>query len=178
MGGMAAELLIAHFQMLGRYNTIANQRLYEACARLDDDEYREERRGSFASIHRTLNHILLGDRIWMGRFVEPGLTRTPALGAILYDDFSALTAARQSEDAQIEAFLAELDPDFLTREIHYINSAGELYIDPASLALAHMFNHQTHHRGQAHVMLSETSVQPPSLDMHRAIRPRAERAAG
>ena len=157
--------------MLARYNTIANERLYEAVARLDDAEYRRERDASFRSIHRTLNHILLGDRIWMGRFTETAHATTPPLGAELYPDFAGLRAARVAEDARIENFLAGATEDFLTKEVRYVNNAGEPHADPAGLLLAHLFNHQTHHRGQVHTMLSQTAVKPPSLDMHRAIRP-------
>ncbi|HXB68927.1 MAG TPA: DinB family protein [Candidatus Acidoferrales bacterium] len=166
--------LIAHFQMLARYNSIANERLYDACGRLDEEEYRRERAASFRSVHRTLNHILLGDRIWMARFTETGYTTTPALGSELYPDFASLRAARVAEDARIEAFLADATEELLAKEVRYVNSAGEHHADPAGLLLAHLFNHQTHHRGQVHVMLSQTTVRPPALDMHRAIRPEAE----
>jgi uncharacterized damage-inducible protein DinB len=175
-----AATLIAHFQMLARYNTIANERLYEACSRLDNEEYRRERAASFRSVHRTLNHILLGDRIWMARFTETGHANTPPLGSELYPDFVSLRAARVAEDARIEAFLADAAfqagaaEEFLAKEVRYVNSAGEHHADPAGLLLAHLFNHQTHHRGQVHTMLSQTAVKPPALDMHRAIRPEAE----
>jgi uncharacterized damage-inducible protein DinB len=170
---MAASLM-AHFQMLARYNTIANERLYETCSRLDEEEYRRERAASFRSVHRTLNHILLGDRIWMARFTGTGHATTPPLDSELYPDFAGLRAARAAEDARIEAFLAAAAEEFLTQEVRYVNSAGEPHADPAGLLLAHLFNHQTHHRGQVHVMLSQTAVRPPSLDMHRVIRPEAE----
>ena len=73
--------------MFARYNRTANERLYAACARLNDEEYRKQRRGSFGSIHGLLNHILLGDRRWMGLF-ENGERVTPPLNQILYGDFS------------------------------------------------------------------------------------------
>src|SRR5215472_14175902 len=98
--------LTAHFQMLARYNSTANERLYAACARLDDCEYRKPRAGSFGSIHALLNHILLGDRIWMARF-EGGGSTTPALNTILYEDFAELRAAREREDDRIERFFNE-----------------------------------------------------------------------
>lgn len=164
-------MLIAHFHTLARYNSIANQRLYEACAQLDDAEYRRERRGSFRSIHWTLNHILLGDRLWMDRFSSPAELATPPLATVLYDDFARLREARRVEDARIEAFMRALEAGFLARPVTYVNSEGRQCSDPAPLLLAHMFNHQTHHRGQVHVMLSQTAVKPPALDMHRAIRP-------
>jgi uncharacterized damage-inducible protein DinB len=170
---MAASL-IAHFQMLARYNTIANERLYEACGRLNEEEYRRERAASFRSVHGTLNHILLGDRIWMARFTGTDYTTTPALGNELYPDFPSLRAARVAEDARIEAFMGKATEDFLCQELRYVNSVGEPHADPSGLLLAHLFNHQTHHRGQVHVMLSQAAVKPPALDMHRAIRPETE----
>jgi uncharacterized damage-inducible protein DinB len=137
---------------------------------LDVVEYRKERRGSFGSIHGVLNHVLLGDRIWMARF-EGGEHRTPALNTVLYEDFLALRSARIEQDAHIEAFFDRLESDFLSRSLRYTNSQAGEFVEASAIAIAHFFNHQTHHRGQVHVMLSQTSVQPPSLDMHRILNP-------
>ena len=79
---------------MAHYNRIANEKLYGACAQLSDVEYRQARAGSFGSIHALLNHILLGDRIWMERFTTTSPTITPPLGGILYDDFAELRRAR------------------------------------------------------------------------------------
>lgn len=162
--------LVTHFQMLGRYNSVANERLYAVCAELTDEEYRQEGPGSFRSIHKTLNHILLGDQIWMTRFTTSDVTSTPALATILYDDFSMLREARVLEDARIEAFLAGLTDGYLRGTVSYINNAGKYFEDPIMLVLQHMFNHQTHHRGQIHVMLSQFG-KTVNLDMHRVIHP-------
>ena len=89
--------LVTHFRLLARYNRIANERLFAACAQLDDAEYRKRRAGSFGSIHGLLNHILLGDRRWMALF-EHGERLTPPLDQILCDDFSGLRSARARED--------------------------------------------------------------------------------
>jgi uncharacterized damage-inducible protein DinB len=159
-----------YFRMLARYNRIANQRLFERCAQLDDSEYRKPRPGSLGSIHGLLNHILLGDRIWMERF-EGGGHSTPALHTVLFDDFSALRCARIEQDQRIEEFFEHLPADFFSRTFHYINNQGKDYVETAAVAAGHLFNHQTHHRGQVHVMLSQTLVPPPSLDLHRAINP-------
>lgn len=156
--------------MLAKYNRIANERLYEKCGQLDDGEYRRQRAGSFGSIHALLNHILLGDRIWMARFRGEGKT-TPPLNAELYQAFPGLRAARKEEDTRIAEFFDGLSAEFLEHEIHYRNSLGVSYVENPAVAMSHMFNHQTHHRGQIHVMLSQTGVSPPSLDMHRIINP-------
>jgi uncharacterized damage-inducible protein DinB len=162
--------LAAHFQMLARYNRTANERLYAACAQLDDDEYRKLRPGSFGSIHALLNHILLGDRRWMGLF-ENGQRTTPPLNQILYDDFADLRSARVGEDARMETFFDQLDVAFWTRSFPYTNNQGKDYVETAHVACTHLFNHQTHHRGQVHVMLSQTTARPPSLDLHRIVNP-------
>jgi uncharacterized damage-inducible protein DinB len=158
------------FKMLARYNRIANARLYEQCSKLDPAEYVCERRGSFGSIHGLLNHILLGDRIWMSRFAGGGKT-TPPLNSVLFETFAGLRAARVEQDTSIEAFFHSVDGNFLDREIPYTNSLGKDYVEAAPVAVFHFFNHQTHHRGQVHIMLSQTEVKPPSLDMHRILNP-------
>lgn len=162
--------LLAQFRMLARYNCLANERLYEACSRLRDAEYRQQRKGSFGSIHALLNHILLGDRIWLARF-EGGGQSTPALNTILHEEFAELRAARADQDARIEAFFRDARPDFLTHKLRYVNSKGVERADDAGMAVAHFFNHQTHHRGQVHVMLAQTAVAAPSLDLHWIIAP-------
>jgi uncharacterized damage-inducible protein DinB len=162
--------LVAHFQMMARYNRRANAILLKVCARLSDAALRKKRRAFFDSIHGTLNHILVGDRIWLARFAGRDVPST-GLDAILYEDFDQLVDARRSEDAGIEEFIEGLDDDVLMGEINYVNNTGIACQDPLSLLIAHLFNHQTHHRGQIHDMLSQTEVAPPSLDMHRIIRP-------
>jgi uncharacterized damage-inducible protein DinB len=161
---------LAHYRMLAHYNRVANERLYERCAQLEEEEYRRQRKGSFGSIHALLNHILLGDRIWMARFQGGGQT-TPPLSTILYDDFPSLRGARTEEDRLIEDFFARLSEGFFDRSLEYTNSLGQHCVDPPSVAVTHLFNHQTHHRGQVHVMLSQTTVAPPSLDLHRIVNP-------
>jgi uncharacterized damage-inducible protein DinB len=162
--------LLSHFQMLARYNRIANEQLYAKCAELDDTEYRRHRKGSFGSIHALLNHILLGDQLWMARF-EGGGRVTLALNTILFDEFPALRAARANEDTLIESFFERLGVAFLGRSFSYTNNRGRNYVEKAPVAVSHFLNHQTHHRAQVHVMLSQTSVSPPSLDLHRIINP-------
>lgn len=156
--------------MLAHYNRIANERLFEKCAELDDAEYRKQRQGSFGSIHGLLNHILLGDQIWMARFEGNGRA-TPALNSTLFDDFSDLRSARGEQDASIESFFRRLDASFFEGSFPYTNNRGRYYVERAPVAISHFFNHQTHHRAQVHVMLSQTSVAPPSLDLHRIINP-------
>ncbi|HKI98104.1 MAG TPA: DinB family protein [bacterium] len=170
-----SDALIAHFRRMAQYSTRANAILYAACARLPDAERKRERPAFFRSIHGTLNHILVGDRIWLARFAGREVPST-GLDAILYEDFDALHAARTAEDARIEALAAGLTPDFLAGSIRYVNNEGKPYDDPVAVLLAHFFNHQTHHRGQVHGLLSHAGVPTPVLDLHRVLRPDPVRA--
>src|ERR1700750_1507189 len=94
------------FMMLALYNSWVNRRLYEAAAAVPDADYRADLGAFFGSLHGTLNHLLLGDRIWLRRFTGNG--EVPAdLDAILYGDFAALRAARVIEDLRIERYIAD-----------------------------------------------------------------------
>ncbi len=158
------DLLVRHFRTLAAYNRLANLRLYEACSRLGEAELKAWRPSFFGSIHGTLNHVMVGDRIWLARFAGEEVT-SRTLDAILYEDFEELWEARRQEDARIEAFVQGIEEGFLREEIHYVNYEGRACADPADLLVAHLFNHQTHHRGQVHDQLSQTDVPPPQLDL-------------
>jgi uncharacterized damage-inducible protein DinB len=93
------------------------------------------------------------------------------LDAILYQDFAELGAARVAEDARIEGFAAGLVPEFLGGAIDYVNNEGRRFVDPVDLLLTHLFNHQTHHRGQITDLMMQTEAKPPVLDLHRVIKP-------
>lgn len=163
-------MLKQHFQMLANYNTLANRKLYEVCSQLSDAQRKQIRPAFFKSIHGTLNHIMIGDRIWMGRFKGQEMSST-GLDAILYHDFEILQKVRGLEDKNIEVFVSNLNEDFFSKTISYVNNQGKAYKDPMALLLGHFFNHQTHHRGQIHDMLTQTEIAPPVLDMHRILRP-------
>lgn len=155
-----------------RYNTLANQRLYAACAGLDDAARKRDVGAFFGSLHGTLNHLLIGDRIWMARF-EGGIAPSTSLDAILHDSFDDLRTARTEMDTSIEAFFAALPSGFFERPLRYVNNEGRVFEDPPSLILPHFFNHQTHHRGQAHAILSQFGMgrTAPVLDLHRVLKP-------
>ena len=153
-----------YFTMLARYNAWANRRLYDAAAALDEAEYLMPRKAFFGSIHATLNHILVGDRIWMAR-IEERPNPPYRLDQILYGDLVALRVAREAEDAHIVNAVAGIDEKRLDQELSYANTKGDRFHTPLRHVLAHFFNHQTHHRGQAHALLSQTGVAPPPLDM-------------
>jgi uncharacterized damage-inducible protein DinB len=170
--------IATHLRMLAAYNAWANARLYDATAALPDALYRQPAGAFFGSLHGTLNHLLVADRIWLRRMDGQGEAPTQ-LDAILYDDLPALRAARQAEDARIIAHVAALTPAALAAEFDYATTAGVPQRQPRWQALAHLFNHQTHHRGQAHAILTRLGVaDPPSLDLLVMQRQAARQAAG
>ena len=99
--------MLARYLMFAGYNTWCNERLYDAAAQVPDADYRANRGAFFKSLHGTLNHLLVGDRIWMRRFTGRGDV-PPNLDAILYDDFAQLRAARRAEDTLITALRRQL----------------------------------------------------------------------
>lgn len=153
-----------YFETLARYNAWANRRLYDAAGQLAEAEYMKPRPSFFGSIHATLNHILVGDRIWISRIEEKKPPKL-ALNQILYGDLVALRVAREAEDQHIINVVAAIGDDQLDRDLAYANTKGERFRTPLRLVLGHMFNHETHHRGQVHGLLSQTKVATPVLDL-------------
>jgi uncharacterized damage-inducible protein DinB len=152
------------FKTFAYYNAWANLRLYEACGQLSETEYLMSRPSFFGSIHATLNHILVGDRAWMARFTG-GKSGVSSLDQELYAEFAGLRVARLAEDALIINYVEGLDDGAMMSWLEYRNMAGEDQADEISILLSHFFNHQTHHRGQVHGLLSQTDVPPPQLDL-------------
>ncbi len=153
------------FAHLAAYNAWANARLYDAAATLSEPEYRADRGAFFRSMHGTLNHLLVADRIWMRRFTGEG-EAPDRLDAILHESFDDLRAARAAEDRRIQAWAGALTAADLARTLRYrpISDPAEVERPLAPLVL-HMFNHQTHHRGQAHAILTGLGRDAPSLDL-------------
>ena len=154
-----------YFQMFASYNAWANARLYDAAAGLTDAQYRENRGAFFKSVHGTLNHLLVTDRVWMQRITGEG-TAPDRLDAILFEDFAGLRAARENEDRRIIDHIASLDEAAFAGVIRYRRvSTPDMYEQPLTPAVAHLFNHQTHHRGQAHALLTALTGKGPELDL-------------
>jgi len=158
--------MIEHFRMLAGFNRWANGRIYDAVAALAEADYFKERACAFfGSIHGTLNHLLVVDRLWFGRLAGavPAISR---LDEILYVDFPSLRTAREAEDQRIIAQLDGYEEADLARDCSFtlLSQPGERVMKP-SLMLATVFNHQAHHRGQVHAMLNEAGAEPPALDI-------------
>jgi uncharacterized damage-inducible protein DinB len=148
-------MLAKQAQTMAAYNRWMNDKLYAVCAELTDEDRKLDRRSFFRSIHGTLNHLLLADRVWFGRFIGTPFT-VRSLDQELYADFAELRAARVGMDRDIEAWARTLTDATLTAKLEYrsiVNpqpQSNDLWI-----CVTHLFNHQTHHRGQVTALLSQ-----------------------
>jgi uncharacterized damage-inducible protein DinB len=153
------------FQELAAYNRWANARLYGAALDLSEQAYRLHIGVFFGGLHGTLNHLLLTDRLWLKRLTGEG-EHPSQLGAILHEDRVELTQARIAEDNRLIKVVEKYDEATLAGLHSYRTTSGMPQSQVLSDILLHLFNHQTHHRGQAHACLSIlTGGEPPSLDL-------------
>jgi uncharacterized damage-inducible protein DinB len=155
----------AQFRELAAYNRWANARLYAAALDLSERAYRLHIGVFFGGLHGTLNHLLLTDRLWLKRLTGEG-DHPNRLDAILYADRMELARARIAEDKRLIA-VVEIYDEAALRGLHtYKTMSGMPQSQVLGDILLHLFNHQTHHRGQAHACLSIlTGGEPPSLDL-------------
>lgn len=167
--------MLRHYQMLADYNRWANEQVYAACAALTDADYRTDKGAFFGSAHRTLNHILAADRIWLKRFSGTGDAPT-SLDAVLYDDLDGLRAARVVDDRRIIDWIDGLTAQALAGLVSYTPITVATPITQAlSPLLAHVFNHQTHHRGQVHTILTALGQPSLALDLVYFLRREGQR---
>ena len=146
--------------LMAEYNHWMNGKLYAGCARLSDGERKRDRGAFFKSIHGTLNHLVWGDRAWLPRFNGKtyDLGKTP-YGIDLYGDFATLTAARIELDREILAWARGATPASLAEPMTWTSKVyGFTQTQPRWVQVVQMFNHQTHHRGQVHAMLTGAGV--------------------
>jgi len=149
--------------MFAAYNSWANARVYEAAVALDEEAFRRDTGAFFKSMMGTLNHILVADRIWLKRMTGEG-DAPAALDTILFADFGKLRTAREAEDRRIIKWIGGLTEKAFAGRFTYMAVTDMRTISQRlAPALAHFFNHQTHHRGQAHTVL--TILGQPSLQL-------------
>jgi uncharacterized damage-inducible protein DinB len=158
--------LQTHFRQFALYNRWANSQLYDAAARLSPEQLGQDRGGFFKSLLGTLNHLVVTDRLWMSRLEgnSPGGTR---LDEIVFTDMAALRAARDTENARIVAHVFALGEEAMNAPFAYQTTSGAPQSQPLRDILAHLFNHQTHHRGQAHDLFGQIAGadKAPPLDL-------------
>jgi uncharacterized damage-inducible protein DinB len=154
--------LVDHFRRMARNNAWANDRLLTACRQLTDAEFAAPRVSFFPSLRLTLNHILQVDRNYLADM--RGLGRQSLPPWKIHDDPAALAEAQRRIDRELVAFCDGLSEADLDRVVTIDRKDGLDYRESIGAILAHLFQHQIHHRGQAHAMLAGTRVPPPQLD--------------
>lgn len=165
------------FEYLAAYNAWANKLLFAAASELTPEDYHQERGAFFGSIHKTLNHILVGDQLWLRR-IEGAGPEPESLDEILHEDLMSLGIARKMEDARIRRLVGNLTDDELDADLTYRSVAGDEFTMPLWQVLTHLFNHHTHHRGQVHTMLTQAGVDGPEIDFIYYLRLMQPAAAG
>lgn len=159
----------AYARSMADYNRWQNDNLYGCAEKLSDAQRKEPRAAFFGSIHGTLNHILWADQVWMCRFtptVRPPAAKRPLESVDQYKDWTDLKRARTGFDAIIGQWTDGLDEDWLRADLTWFSrAAGREVTKPRWLLVAHMFNHQTHHRGQVHCLLTQCGLKPGDTDL-------------
>jgi uncharacterized damage-inducible protein DinB len=157
----------SYIRTMAAYNAEMNRRLYDAAGRLSEAERRAPRGAFWGSIHGTLCHILWGDSMWMSRFDNWPRPATPIKqSAEMIEDFAELRAARQRADADIARWAAQVDDTWLAEDLVWFSGAANREMRAGKpLLVAHFFNHQTHHRGQAHALLTAAGQQTGDTDL-------------
>ena len=157
----------AYVQRMARYNRWQNENLYGVADRLSDDERRRERGAFFGSIQGTLSHLLWGDQAWMARFAgTPKPDGGIPTSAALHGDWDKLKRDRAEFDATIIGWADKLDPAWLAGDLKWYSFAtGREMSKPKNVLVVHFFNHQTHHRGQVHCLLTQAGGKPHDTDL-------------
>lgn len=155
-----------YLQLMARYNRWQNDSLYGAASTLSDDDRRKDRGAFFNSIHATLNHILWADMLWMSRLAgweAPGVAMADS--ARLHEDWETLRAARQATDPRFIEWADAITQDQIDGDLIYHDTSGAERRRNRALCLMQVFNHQTHHRGQVHAMLTAAGAKPDDTDL-------------
>lgn len=152
------------YPLLARFNRWVNRRFYDLAASLPEAERKRDRQAFFGSIHNTLNHLLVVDRLWLDR-LEGKSNAIRGLDEVLHDAFEPLAAERGAVDERLIAYIDGLDAAGLAKPLRYRFISGAEAETPLHLVLITLFNHQTHHRGQVHVLLTQAGLRPPDSDI-------------
>jgi len=154
-----------HFPMMARFSHWVNAKIYDCAQQLGPEKYRADRGLFWGSVHKTLNHLLVIDRLWTGRVagIDRGIR---SLDQMLYEDFEELRKARDQEDADMVRLVDGLTDERLQESITYWTAKRDRQMRARIWdALAGMFNHQTHHRGQISAVLTQEGVAMPDIDL-------------
>ena len=155
---------ISNFQLLANFNKWTNEKIISSCKKLTETEYKKDRGAFFSSIHGTLNHSLVVDRAYIFH-IEGKDHGLKSLDQILYENLFQLEEARIKEDKRLIDLINNLSEESIHKEITYNGFETGKTTYTISTILITLFNHQTHHRGQIHNMLSQARIKPPQIDI-------------
>ena len=165
-----------NFEILAQYNQEMNRSIYAAASKLSTVDLARDQGAFFGSITNTLNHILVGDTIWLQRFAGHkehlpsldyvrSLPRPTSLDRVLYPGFGLLRESREEMDGVIRSFVAELTASIIGQPFSYVNTKGTEFSKNFGHVLQHLFNHQTHHRGQVSTLLYQQGIDVGVTDL-------------
>lgn len=155
----------SYYQLMAEYNLWMNQKIYAICSNIPDEKRKQDLGAFFKSIYGTLNHLLYGDKVWMGRFTNNPFS-VKVIAQELYADFDTLKAQRENTDQEILEWSKHLDTEWLSQEFKYTSNVDNKHrILPNWVLVTHMFNHQTHHRGQVTTLIKQLGYNPGDTDI-------------
>ena len=153
-----------YYLLMAHYNQWMNKKLYSVCSGIPDSDRRKDLGAFFKSVHGTLNHLLFGDIAWMCRFKNQ--KHNYVIGEEIYSDFDALRKAREKKDNEILEWVGELAEEWLNSSFRFKSSVdGRTRSMPSWVLVTHMFNHQTHHRGQLTTLIKQLGYDPGVTDI-------------
>ena len=161
-------IAVEYARAMADYNHWQNENLYGAADRLTDAQRNEQLGAFFGSIHGTLNHLLWADQIWMSRFAGTPRPKAPGIpeSVAMYESWDDLKRERRAFDRVIIDWAGGLAPAWLEGDLTWFSGAtGRERTKPKWLLVTHMFNHQTHHRGQVHCLLTQFGAKPGTTDL-------------
>jgi uncharacterized damage-inducible protein DinB len=157
----------AYVRTMAAYNAEMNRRLYDASARIADSDRRENRGAFWQSLHGTLCHLVWGDQMWMSRFdnwPKPSVIQKDSAGLVA--DFEDLRRLRTDADNRISDWAGRVTDEWLAQDLVWFSSSVQKELrSPRSFAVTHFFNHQTHHRGQAHALITARGEKTGDTDL-------------
>ncbi len=158
---------VSYVQVMARYNRWQNRSIFGAADTLDDAARRKDCGAFWGSIHGTLSHLMWGDMIWMHRFDGWDKPPVPFQEAItMHETWQAFAEARGVFDEKLIAWAADMDPTFLQGGLQFYSGVLDREVSrPTAPCVVHFFNHQTHHRGQVHALLTAAGAKPDDTDL-------------
>ncbi|HVN34919.1 MAG TPA: DinB family protein [Casimicrobiaceae bacterium] len=152
-------------QLMARYNRWMNERLYALLSTVSDEERKRDRGAFFGSMHGTLNHLLWGDRMWLGRFIDE-LCSHPPFGANMYSEFAELAREREMTDGKMLSWAGGVTAEWLDGTLAYVSKVDGRHREmPRAVAALQLFNHGTHHRGQLTTLMKQAGLDPGITDL-------------